>query len=119
MRLIDADLFNKELHEYSDGLWNAEFYTADTIIGMLEDAPTVNPYEWISVEDRLPDESDQYLVTNGKIITVRMFKHPDGFTAFSKPSFCVWDNSGDGWWVKSEFPTHWMPLPSPPTEKEN
>lgn len=63
--------------------------------------------EWISVENRLPEEKGIYLVTY----------HP-----------CHWDNvmpeilvgidtfRGKATWAKNKYQrvTHWMPLPEPP-----
>ena len=68
-------------------------------------APIVNN-EWISVEDRLPEEDVRVLVyldsdrSYTKIDTDRLM-------------------TGGLWvrWFKDV--THWMPLPEPPTEKEN
>lgn len=111
MRLIDADLFDKELEEYYDTHHcEGEFCAAEDIRRMLKDAPTVNPYEWISVEDRLP---------KNKVNCIVYYKH----------AYC--DN--DGYWAigvsfydGNEFRiglaykvTHWMPIPAPPTEKES
>ena len=103
MRLIDADLFDKELEEYFDRHWEGEFYACEDIRSMLEDAPTVNPYEWISVEDELPELFVDVLVfRNGKIE--------------------IDYNEDDGWFAydfEKKRATHWMPLPQPPAEKEN
>ncbi len=56
---------------------------------------------WISVEDRLPDDDDSYLVWNGNHIFVAIY----------------W---GDGEWMFDSHATHevahWMPLPEPPKE---
>lgn len=74
---------------------------------------------WISVDTALPPEEGEYLVTNGTTMKVMLFKFPDGFTAFhNKPNFCVWDNSGDGYWVKSTYPTHWTRLPDLPKKED-
>lgn len=113
MRLIDADLFDKELEEYSDRHYDAEFYTCESIRDMLEDAPTVNPYEWVSIEDRLPENDMDVLIYRGGYIGNLMN---------------VYTYIGDNKWMDeygywsctdNEGITHWMPLPPPPTEKEN
>lgn len=107
MRLIDADLFDKELNEYSDAHWEGEFYACEDIRSMLEDAPTINPYEWISVKDRLPENDVPVLVYKDK--------YNDAYANMETAYF----DCGRWMGVIGEHVTHWMPLPTPPTEKEN
>lgn len=103
MRLIDADLFDKELEEYSYGHCDEEFYTCESIRGMLDDQPTVNPYEWISVEDRLPEN----------LFEAVLVYCPD-----NKNIYCVYLNARNEWHIfdygagrqVTERVTHWMPL---------
>lgn len=66
--------------------------------------------EWISVKDRLPEESGYYLyaarhpycgLQNGIGVSYFMHKVKD------------WKK------INKVYVTHWMPLPEPPTEKEN
>jgi hypothetical protein len=84
------------------------------VVDIINHAPTVNPYEWISVEDRLPEDSHkEYLVYMPNpyyrsLIVVARYSH-------SKNS---WIGVEDGTYYYNH-PTHYMPLPSPPTEKEN
>ena len=62
--------------------------------------------EWISVEERLPEKEDDYLVytTAGFIETDR----------FSVPE----DKDVDGHWFElDDYVTHWMPLPEAPKMK--
>lgn len=101
MRLIDADLFAKQLDKYFDSFYGyGELYACSTIQDMLEDAPAVNPCEWISVEDRLPDEDVRVLVC---IDSDRHYIKMDT------------DRILKGKWVRwSTYVTHWMPLPEPP-----
>jgi hypothetical protein len=68
--------------------------------------------EWISVNDRLPEEDEDVLVmtAEGKFAS-------GGMHVASLDEDGVWYPShGDGW----EFPdvTHWMPLPKPPESSE-
>ena len=66
--------------------------------------------EWISVEERLPEENGRYLVcvnvshlafTNLTIIAVMEYGKKHGFYLYSE----------------DEPVTHWMPLPEPPKMK--
>ena len=64
--------------------------------------------EWISVEDRLPEEHED-------VLTYFRFDLIFGGHSFSMCQDCMvspdrWDNENDV--------THWMPLPEPPKEKE-
>lgn len=79
-------------------------YARNTII----DAPTANvalKSEWISVEDRLPTHKD------GKVLIYTAY----GISIGEKTVSNRWrgDNA-----IPKQI-THWMPLPTPPTEKEN
>jgi len=58
--------------------------------------------EWISVEDRLPEEWGRYLTTNGKAITIHEYNREIGFYHLSS-CFGL---------------SHWMRLPEPPTTKQ-
>lgn len=69
--------------------------------------------EWISVEDRLPEESDDYIVnlhspSGANIVTKRSYSKTRGWYGVSS----------DYYYLETAV-THWMPFPAPPTEKEN
>ena len=122
MRLIDADLFDKELEEYSDGRWDGEYCACEDIRSMLEDAPTVNPYEWNEITYKV-DECGSTVFDKGKppFNTFVNVYCPDNkciYTAYWSYSDRVWKEP----YMMNDFNlriTHWMPLPAPPTEKEN
>lgn len=60
--------------------------------------------EWISVQDRLPDETDKYRIKSNK--------------SSGKSIWFICDvNGGKSWGSKlskGEIVTHWMPLPPKP-----
>ena len=62
------------------------------------------PCEWISVEERLPEENGYYLIyTKYGYIEVERYK--------------TWDDDdldGGYWWEFEGCVTHWMPLPEAP-----
>lgn len=97
MRPIDADKLKQDLLDKS-------FYPA-IVAAAIKNAPTVNLYEWISVEDRLPTHED------GKVLIYTAY----GISIGEKTVSNRWrgDNA-----IPKQI-THWMPLPPPPTEKEN
>lgn len=120
MRLIDADKLN---------LWTAlrTYCSSDAcceVTDIIDNAPTVNPYEWISVEDRLPSKDcipANFLVAakvGDEIVVDLAERYPyknclTGEEGAEWEIFHDWDE-GQGCEI-----THWMPLPTPPTEKES
>ena len=64
---------------------------------------------WVSVSERLPEEGDQVIVWMPDCP-----HHPCGMDMGS----CMTDSWGISWMVsggRSAFPSHWMPLPKPPS----
>lgn len=75
--------------------------------------------EWISVKEDLPkDESNVLAVLNGQVCVMSYFSfHEDG------KSNLIWGYvydgvNGDAIFDDNYYPTHWMPLPSPPKTEE-
>ena len=77
----------------------------------------VTVQEWISVDDRLPEESGIYITFGCTAVPVRWFHN-----------FCKDMGKFGAWWnydtdgnkhpryrfIEAEDITHWMPLPEPP-----
>ena len=82
----------------------------------------VTVQEWISVNDRLPDDEQEVLVIahgwDGRLVYVGRHKRVEAQKSWltgitNKPSeWSLW-----GWsYLKEPMVTHWMPLPEPPEE---
>lgn len=87
----------------------------DMLVSELEGEPTLTPpNEWVSVEERLPEESDgMVLFTNGKAVTSGYRNHMfrmSGEEGIYAPAI----RKGGGYMRV----THWMPLPAPPEKEE-
>lgn len=95
MRLIDADALPISFDGHTISVWKKD----------LDAAPTVNPYEWISVKDRLPTWED------GKVLICT----PYGISIAQRTTSNRW--KGDC--AIPKLITYWMPLPPLPIEKEN
>jgi hypothetical protein len=116
MRLIDADALPISFDGHTVSVWKKD----------LDAAPTINPYEWISVEDRLPTEADGTVLVcmpdvwpyNNKEPFVNA-KHDCRVMEAHYSEFSNTWTYGMGSRSMDYNPTHWMPLPKPPTEKEN
>ena len=68
--------------------------------------------EWISVEDRLPEEHKECTVYIGTV-TFGCF---DGHGFLSTDDFLTGYENGDDAEISYIQPTHWQPLPDPPKE---
>lgn len=78
---------------------------------IIENAPIIEAREqWISVEDRLPEESGYYLT----LLTMERYM----VLHFSKKhrKFNCYDTLELSDLIPIEEVTHWMPLPEPPKE---
>lgn len=118
-RLIDADALEKDLNT----IYFSDKGTCLDVFRCLKDAPTIEPkQEWISTEDRMPEEHDSifarfygtdkwspamFRTTSYDVIVC--LKYEDG-----KRGVKV-SRTQDGKWnintlIQSKV-THWMPLP--------
>ena len=76
----------------------------DEIIDVLENLPTLTPpNEWVSVDERLPEEKQRVIVRCERVGT--------------SAGWILW-----GRWMTDVGPdagevTHWMPLPAPPARR--
>lgn len=72
--------------------------------------------EWISVNDRLPNETQDYLVVlNNEDIDILLFNSKnDPYQTWSSMlnKFLFSDSKGE--WHSTDRVTHWMPLPELP-----
>lgn len=109
MRLIDADALN---------LWEIlrSYCSSDVccdVMDVINNSPTINPYEWIGINDKLPKQFQEILTYHGRFIgnltNVYTYMGDNKW----KDHYGYW-NSAEG-----EGITHWMPLPKLPNLKEN
>lgn len=116
MRLIDADALPIKFDGHTVSVWKND----------IDVAPTVNPYEWISVKYRLPEiaETKQawknvYRKSNRVLCAC---KQADG-KQFVKEGYMEFfnDNPEPNWKIPGTIHsvTHWMPLPPPPKTEED
>ena len=112
MRLINAD----ELMELYDNTPDCNIDDCHVSIPVIRqnilDMPTINPYEWISVEDRFPEYNINCLVflPYGHLYT-------GIHVAYYSAKRNMWVDI-DGTYL-FDHPTHWTPLPHHPQKKEN
>jgi len=72
--------------------------------------------EWISVKDRLPEPETEVLIYEPEFIQVSLYSFTGPYGRKQKiPVF----NDNDDEQPSTFFPTHWMPLPSPPSLTDN
>ena len=103
MRPIDADALAARYMSAPP-----DYYHTSHIVGEITSAPTVKTQGWISVKDRLPEESGRYLCWFGKNKALKgaeIVMYVDEWKAFgSLQSLETYPNV-----------THWMPI-EPPKE---
>ena len=77
--------------------------------------------QWISVDDRLPEESGLYITFGCTAVPVRM---PHNFDKDMGKFGVWWDYDTDGKkhpryrFIEAEDITHWMPIPPEPPKEE-
>ena len=106
----------EKLVELLDRFVYDEWYgNGDIAEKLISNGVTVQ--EWISVEDRLPEESGLYITFGCTAVPVRWLHNFDK----DMGKFGVWrDYDTDGKkhpryrFIEAEDITHWMPLPNPP-----
>lgn len=105
--LSECPYENQPIESCAEGLLS----DALALIDRLEserDAALAKVPKWISVEERLPEEGERVLCTDGHCV----------FEQYRVPLSCVygtWNRGG----LKSPMQnvTHWMPMPEPPEEE--
>lgn len=109
--VIEIEYFNhaadrlEELENENEFLKNGRVNLMKECVNLRKQLSEKQP-EWISVEDRLPEENGTYLIA----IKDSFCPHFTGFDAEAN-EFC------ENVFRKSDV-THWMPLPEPPKPKE-
>lgn len=79
--------------------------------GRLVCTKTLPTFEWISVQERLPSNGEELLMSYNNLVMGGMFSNGK----FYHPSNCA-HVKGYCHCIEQEGITHWMPLPSPPEE---
>lgn len=77
--------------------------------------------EWISIKDRLPEESDEGIIFYDGDEVLHgwyMKKYPswdhDGQVSYKEDGICL--NETEGSYIPLKDVTHWIPMPNPPKE---
>ena len=82
----------------------------DWLMRCIEEAPTITPpNEWVSVEEKLPEDNTQVLMWSAR------WKIAEAGSYYNQ-HFWVYREIGDGYIADNI--THWMPLPSPPDKEQ-
>jgi hypothetical protein len=119
-RVIDADALQELCDRRIQDTWNSgtapvswahAYADFKDDIDSMPTMPTLTPPNgWVSIEERLPEESDgMVLLTNGKVVTSGYRNHMfrlDGEEGIYTPAI----RKGGGYLRV----TYWMPLPTPP-----
>ncbi len=116
MRLIDADnlktIFTSGIRVYEGKC------SVTGIIHNIDNAPTVNPNKWISVDEDLPPIKDHHCSDDVLVFTSEGYvgiSHLEENAFGGKIFSCERSPLGD----RDVEVTHWMPLPSPPKEEKH
>lgn len=84
-------------------------------INWLEDKIIDSQTNWISVEDRLPENENNVLaVLDGQTCIMSYFDFQENGETFKVWGYVYDGINGDGEYDDNYNPTHWQPLPTPP-----
>ena len=88
----------------------------NALLDLIDSCSTINPGEWISVKDRLPDDPHDFVLAaaNGAYKNIRLVN-----------AVMMAEYSQEEGWILEMYPeyreaevTHWMPLPQLPEEEK-
>ena len=114
-RAIDADAIVEEF-------WKPEYRTQTRrdFIAAIQKWPTLTPpNEWVSVEERLPDKHDEYIVCacdEGEPIDERIWGDTVVVFADYYDGAFTWHEDNTEYDI-SDIVTHWMSLPALPNRR--
>ncbi len=110
--IVEAKRTDPETGGFAE--WLAEY--------LAEHLPTLTPpNEWVSVEERLPDKHDEYIVCacdEGEPIDERIWGNTVVVFADYYDGTFTW-YEGNREYDISDIVTHWMPLPAPPERRNS
>lgn len=101
--------------------WGNAVHPVSEMVGWLKEyASIVNERkdnaDWISVEDRLPDDDETVLIFDGNNVYVGGYGYVLSRRKKDKKKWYMHNQDWDGMSAESKV-THWMPLPAPPVPK--
>ena len=106
VRPIDG---NKLIEWFRPYLHTGEAIPADVVIEDIRSMPTLTPpNEWVSVEERSPENNAQVLMWSAKWNIAEA-------GSYYNERFWVYSEIGDAY-IADDI-THWMPLPAPPDRR--
>ena len=116
---------NRWRAEYDDGIWG--FYRDGIELGLYEKGDVVvdalnaaesriaeleEKQRWIPASERMPEDGEHVLAAYvDTMLTAAYYRHHIAFGGVDN-----WWDIGEGWHTGN--PTHWMPLPEVPEERE-
>lgn len=125
MRLIDADALKES---FSVGMINGwDSFSIESIRDSIDEAPTIEPNQWISTKERMPKESEVVMIAGiGGTVNIGFWESVDRDKPFVRTmsdgrKICFAKPDGGVWWrfrhddaIERQLISHWMPLPKPP-----
>ena len=101
-RLLDTDVVRQS---------KTASWLLDQVLHDIQAMPTLTPpNEWVSVEDRMPENNTQVLMWSAR------WKIAEAGSYYNQ-HFWVYSEIGDGYIADNI--THWMPLPAPPKRRSD
>lgn len=116
-RLIDATALSERLKDLDEWCRDCRKPGIEQARCIVHEMPTVNPFKWISVDDRLPENDYEKHWKDRNYYLVKLA--PSGLMRVAKYGY-----KNHNWWIDSHDcvlvaehyteVTHWMPLPEAP-----
>ena len=112
-KLLDTDIVRQD---------KVALNLLEQVLYDIQHVPTLTPpNEWVSVEERLPDKHDEYIVCacdEGEPIDERIWGNTVVVFADYYDGTFTW-YEGNREYDISDIVTHWMPLPAPPERRNS